>query len=355
MQPIERTPWMLSLLVLMLPPAGLGTAADVVYLAPEDPSRGPTKYAGEILDYTGRAIRLRTTAGVERSFPARRVLRIEGAWSAAHQAANQAFERDDYRLAVQQYLGANSQESRKWVRQKIMAQLVWSYRALGQFEPAGDLFLALVADDPTTPYFASIPLAWWQMDGLSRQKADGWLAQRNSSVAMLLGASHLTLTDRRQDAVEALRALATDDDPRIAGLAAAQLWRTYIHRAGPDQIAVWEARIEQMPETIRAGPYFVLGRALLTQQQWQAAALAFLRVPILHPSGRQLAAAGFIGAGRSLAGWGRNEEAARLYQEVIREYGSSRWTSEAQTRLDRLKEAMDGKRQPPSRSKARAD
>ena len=83
---------------------------------------------------------------------------------------------------------------------------------------------------------------------------------------------------------------------------------------------MWSDEVETSPESVRAGPYFVLGRALAHHKQPAEAALDLLRVPILYPEDRPLAAAALLAAGRALEEDSQADAARRLYRELLAEY-----------------------------------
>jgi len=306
-------------------------AEDTVYLAS---GSGTTKVTGRILDYTGRELQLETFSGRAQSYPARLVQRIETEYADRHVAADAAMARRQFAEALALYQQALEAESRRWVRRLIVAQYVWCYRALGQWERAGEAFLLLARDDPETPYFACIPLAWLptatslELDTAARR----WLG-RPEPAAALLGASHLLSGADRPAALRRLEALAAGQDRRIADLARAQTWRAAAITADRAQLEAWLGMVEQMPASLRAGPYFVLGRAWAQQQQWQEAALTLLRAAILYPDHRDLAPQALLEAGVALEKMGEAGDAARLYREVARSYAESRVAVEAESRL----------------------
>ena len=210
--------------------------------------------------------------------------------------------------------------------------------ALGEWEEAGNLFLALLASDPSTPHFACIPLAWApsQPSLLLEQAARDWLGREDTPAAVLLGASHLLSTAGRPAVLARLNRLAASPDRRIGQLAVAQTWRAAVATATDGEVDGWSRAIEQMPQPLRAGPYFVLGLARAQRQQWEQSALALLRVPILYPQQRLLAARSLLGAGRSLEKLSRPREATRLYREVIKDYPQTEAVAEAQGRLEKM-------------------
>ena len=196
----------------------------------------------------------------------------------------------------------------------------------------------MLRSDPQTLHFDCIPLAWLprQPSIAVEQTARQWIA-RQEPAAALLGASHLLTGSSQAAALTKLRELAGSTDRRVAQMAAAQAWRTALATADETQIDAWAAAIEQMPESLAAGPYFVLGRARAQRQQWPQAALALLRVAILYPGQRALAAQSLLDAGRVLERLDQPREAALLYREVIRDYAEeTRTAAEAQSRIEAL-------------------
>ena len=315
-------------------------AADVVEVASGEDGRGRTKLTGEILDFTGERLTIRLEGGGDREVPAEKIAAIETALTPEHRAADEAFARRDFAAAHGQYKTALERESRAWMRRRIVAQLVWTCRAVGDTVAAGDFFLLLARSDPTTLFFDAIPLAWRSElpDAAVERQALAWLEQE-SSAAGLVGASFLLGTPHSARALERLKQLAQDKDPRIAGLAKGQSWRQSLAGASDAQIASWRQTIERLPEELRAGPHYVLGRALAQRGEHEAAALTLLRVPILYPRETELAASALLEAGRALERLDQREEAAGLYREVLGEWPDDSAATEAAARLETLQDA----------------
>jgi hypothetical protein len=133
--------------------------------------------------------------------------------------------------------------------------------------------------------------------------------------------------------VERLRGLSFNPDSRVAALARSQVWRASFATASESQVENWAADVEKAPQSLRGGPYFVLGAALSAKHLPARAALAYLRVPLLYPHQRSLAGRALLEAGRELEKIGQKDEAASLYREVTSTHPQTPLAEEAQQRL----------------------
>ena len=320
----------------------VGHAAEdtVVYATGKD-SRGRATVRGTVLDYTGGQLLIRTDTGREQSVPTDRVVEVRTAWPAGQAAGDKLLAEGQPAAAAEQYQQAFREESRVWAQREILARCVRALTAAEQFGRAGEAFLRLVRSDRQTRHFAAVPLAWTPRapDAAFQQQALGWLANRQESVAVLLGGSWLLNSGHRAAATAALQRLLTDADRRVAQLADAQLWRTRIAAATAEDLKRWEAAIGRMPPELRGGPYYVLAQGLAAAGNSEQAALAFLRIPILHPDDRRLAAAALLSAARELEKTGQRSEAAGLYQELVQRYAASAEAAEAAGRLEAARAA----------------
>ena len=313
------------------------SGADHVELVSDRRATARLQLEGEILDYTGRAIRIRMKNGLEKSFASERVLAIDATWLDQHRQAGAAWNVGDLALATKLYSQALGADTRIWVRRLLLSRVVYCLWAQGQDEQAAVRFLSLLTSDPDTPYFGAIPLAWDASERVSKAAATGWLAQSEQPAAVLLGASYLLATDARPKAVAALQELRKSPDAHIASLAESQLWRTRVFQATDVELATWQRQIKQMPTTVRAGPYFLVGQTLLRQKRFDEAALALMQVRILYPDAIPLAAAALIDAADAFAGSQQIDQAARLYQEAEQTFPQTRWHRLAVERLRSLR------------------
>lgn len=327
--------------VAMLVPAVIlpdrAAAEDVVIVATGPEAQGRLRRTGEILDYTGQTLTLRTAAGAEAAIPADRVIEVHADWTAPHRRGDELFAEDRFAEALEQYREAARPETRPWVRRRLIAQAVWCYRYLDQPEYAAGAFLTLAKEDPHTPYFEAIPLAWTsaQPGAVFGNRLRTWLTS-NDDLAALIAASWLLSTADRTDAEKKLRELSVHTDARIALLAEAQRWRTQLATAAAADVVRWRQTLERTPAPLRAGPCYLIGQAQVRLEAPPRGALTLLRVPVLYPQQRELAAEALLAAARQLEHHDRRDEALRLYRELAQDYRESRLVELAQQSVARL-------------------
>jgi tetratricopeptide (TPR) repeat protein len=312
-------------------------AEDVVYVKSGDAARGESRMTGVILSYTGDELQLQTPGGRVVNIPSDRVVHVESTWTDEQVRGDTLLGEHKWSEAIDSYRRAFPTERRPWVKNMIRAGILVCHRNLGQFEEASVQFLFLIESDPDTPFYDLIPLAWRPNEPSTSfaRRASKWAKSTESPVAALIGASWLLSTSQRSAAMAALQRLSTHPDRRIAQLAITQLWRTQIASATPEQVDGWQAVVRQVPQPLQAGPYFVVGRAWAKQERHEQAALAFLRIPILYPVQRELAAESLWEAAGQLKRVGSLDEAAGLYRELVVAFPESPYADAARDELDR--------------------
>ncbi len=310
------------------------SAADRVFL--RTPSGlGESRVVGNVEEFTGDQLVLRHPSGRQQTFKSDRVLRVESDWSAPHQLARASFHRHRYQESLEEYSKALRIEKRTWVQRQQLAKITWCYRNLGQFEQASASFLSLYRSDTTTQHFSAIPLVWGGRppDMAVERRAATLLADAEQPAGQLIGASWLLTTAKRPEALQMLRSLTNATDARIIFLAEAQTWRTQLATLTDADVIRMQTRVEAMPQAIRGGPYFLLGTAQALRGQPARAALAFLRIPIIFPEDRTLAAQALLATGSELETINRPGEARGLYREIIVDYADTPMAATAQERF----------------------
>ena len=329
-----------AIITLLLAACASLEADDVVVVATGGDAQGQLRKTGKIIEYTGKELRLRRDNGREMTIPTSRVIDIETAITPEHLAADRFFDQRQFASADEYYRLALQKEQRTWMRRRVIAQRVWCSRNLDQIDRAGDMFLVVLQSDPSTQYFSAIPLNWRTVQPRKHvtERARAWLMDENVAASRLMGASWLWATDRKPQSWNVLRQLASESDVRIARVAVAQCWRASVVSSSKAELVKWQTALMTIPDDLRAGPYFIIGQALLRHRESEAAALASMHVPILYPRHRRLASECLLTAGRALEQIGAGNQAATVYREILAEHERSDAASIAKARIQRLNE-----------------
>jgi tetratricopeptide (TPR) repeat protein len=334
-----------SLLTLLLLLTLRASAADtVIFSSPKEPGARLQK-TGTILEFTGKALTLKSLTGREETLPFERVLEVQTDWPSGLKVGEQRLAERKLEAAITALREAKRQESRAWVLRRIMAKLVACYAESGRFDLAGEEFVGIAGSDPDTPYFEVIPLAWRtrQPESALETRAKTWLKNDSSSVAKLLGASWLLPTGERAAAINTLQKLTSSAPPRIALLAETQLWRTKIVTAREADIANWKQQLDRLSWESRATAWYILGDGLSRLQHHEDAALAYLHPPLEYGACRWMAADALLAAGKELQAAERPRDAARLFREIVAEHAGQSAATEASARLSQLARGTDTK------------
>jgi hypothetical protein len=330
----ERTIKLLACIGLGLI-AQRGASDDVVVARSASDAAVPVRRTGEIVDYTGTQLTLRTSLGRDEMIPASRIIEVQTAWSPAHEQARAARRAGKLAEAVDKYDEARRQDARPFAQRQIAAELAGALLELGKVGAAGEEFLKIAAQDPQTIHFDVIPVAWQAatLDADSERQAVGWLADARSPVARLLGASWLVGSSRKAEVDAALAELAASKDKHIAPLAQIQRWRTRLATASTGDLEGWSRELAAMPAPVQAAGWYVLGDGYARHDEPERAAIAYLKPPLVFRDQPALAADGLLAAARQLEKLGQTAEAAGLYKEIVRDFGHLAAADEAREAL----------------------
>jgi tetratricopeptide (TPR) repeat protein len=297
------------------PPA---SAEETVRLRSGSDGRGVVEVVGTVVDFTGREIRL-ARAGREQAYPTQRVIEVVTQWPPGYDEGKAALAEGKYAEAVQQFARAAQAEQRVWVRRLAMEQMIAGYAAQEDWLRSGDLLVSLASSDPATPALGRPPLPWARVEGVPQPRAENWLRD-NTEAAQLLGASHLLPGALRGEATKVLQALARSEDPRIALLAQAQLWRTEVVTVGLSQVAKWEETLRKASAPAGGGPWLAVGDAYRQKGEHDRAMLAYLHSAIDFPHDIPSAARGLSLAAQVARDAGQTEEERKLLRQLARDY-----------------------------------
>ena len=294
--------------------------------------------SGIIVDFTGTKLTIRSRKNTSvNTYDADEVVEVRTPQTEQHRKGLKSFARGDIERAVASLELAMIEETRDWVRRDILAMIVRCALRRGDLIAAGSKFLALWQSDPTTRQFKLAPLTWGtrNITAALRSESLGWI-NLNTEASRLLGARHL-LTDERHAAraKNEMNELASSIDLRIRLLARAQLWRLRIREGNltPSEMKRWQSKIEEMPEDIRGGPFYVLGRGYLVRREYDRAATALLWVPLVYDDDTHLAARACLEAADALREVGQSGQSRALYREVTTRFVGTPFADEAASLL----------------------
>jgi tetratricopeptide (TPR) repeat protein len=313
---------LLTAIALPLLCYGSAVSEDTVAYVGGKENKQTIRRSGTIEDYSGEGLVLITTQGRKETIPLEKLIEFHTTGTEEEQLGDKLKNQGKPKEAIAAYQKAKRTESRRWVLRRISHSLVDCLDATGQIDQAGSEFLLILGSDSETPYFGSIPLAWRNpsLDAPPVTQAGKWLANTSQPAAALLGASWLLSGPERAKAITVLKTLTSDLDPRIAHLAAAELWRTSLVTASPADAQKWQQQIERMPNELRAGPLLVLGDLHARLDQADEALLAYLQIPLVNGQRQILAAEGLTSAAKLLEKLKRPDDASRLYREREAKY-----------------------------------
>lgn len=313
-----------------------GTADEVILRGSTSASR--ITLTGEVLDYTGKRLTLRTApTKPEQSYSAADVIAVKTSYNEAHQAGLRALDQGQTELAAPAFERALEQELRTWVRRDLLVLQVRCDLRREDWVSAAQRFLRLYQSDPDTKSIDLMPVRWTtQAITLEmRGQAAVWLKE-SSPISSLIAASWLCFEPKYETECEHLwPSLVRLPDERLRSLAQWQSYRRRQHFEGVDEpeIRRWEARISRLPHELRAGPYFMLGQAFGTLHQHDLAAATYLRVPFSHSTDHPLTSRALFEAAVCFERMRLNSEATALFREVVDQHGHTQAAHEARLKL----------------------
>jgi hypothetical protein len=122
---------------------------------------GSMTLTGEIEDFTARRITLRVLdSATRRSFPTADVLAIETHRSEEHQRGLQELADGNHVAAEPLLATAIDKDVRQWVQQDLLADLVRCARRRGDRRAAGEYFVRMIVQEPSSRHWEATPLVW---------------------------------------------------------------------------------------------------------------------------------------------------------------------------------------------------
>ena len=313
--------------------AAVSTAeAEDVLVLRRSGTTGHSRLVGTIVDWTGQWVTFRAGNRDEQRLPVERIVDVQTPRTLAQQNAFKALHQQRWSDALRDFRTAAAEDRRVWMRRQIHADISLCEWNLGEIVSAVENFAIVCQSDPTHPYYDRVPLPWstQHLPASTAAQATQWMSDEQPA-KRLMGAGWL-LHQQPQQALAALQGLLQHTDARIVALAEAQLWRRQVVVAESEDVDRWRQRVRAFPSELRAGPLHVVGKAASRLQQYEQAAIDLMRAPIEHPEQQWLAADGLLEAAAALQNLKRNDDATRLYRELLKRYPNTEAAQLAKSR-----------------------
>jgi tetratricopeptide (TPR) repeat protein len=292
------------------------------------------KISGQIVENDERGVRLRLDGGKEMLFSPAEVKSIETLRTPRHQLGQSSLDRRDYSEALSELRQAREQEKRDWAIREIDRLCYRAFLGKGDLDEAAKLYLVIAESRTDVEWLGEAPLIWAEDETISPAAlaaARGWLHEERP-LAQLIGASWLIGTAQHEDARVVLDELQTLE-PRIGGLARAQLWRAPLSAPTTDDLARWRLSISRLPQPLRGGPMFVLAVAQRRAGLEKESAISYLWVAYVYRPNSPLAARSLLGAGQASMKAGMTVDAQKIWRELMDTFPGSVWAMEAQKKM----------------------
>ena len=297
---------------------------------------------GKIVQWAGVSLKLDSRGSV-REIDNDTIVSFQTQWPPEMAQSTALIEQGKFADAAKKLSAAIANEPREWAQNIMLSKLIAAQQQAGNTAAAAESFFRLTQSDPSSRFLHVAPVPWEidRMPGAapSVQQARAWLRESQTGGdqpgVRLVAAAWLARSNDAGDAGDAravLEELAVDLDPTIAALAVGQLWRQRaMGQVRPvamneKQISVWRKRFEQMPESARAGPLYVIATAESRASQVEDAIRDYMRIAILYPDQPIIAAPALYRAGDLLHNEGQEDVAAGLKLELETKFPYSPWT-----------------------------
>ncbi len=290
-------------------------------------SNETSRRKGMIQDWKGRSLTL-SSNGRDREIDNDEIVEVQTRWLPDYAEGLKLLGQGKSKLAIPKLQSAISADPREWAKRTIRADLVRALLAVEDYGSAIEQFLVLVEDDPQTRFFHLCPLPWIATNHRLEQTANQ-LMKSNDPVRQLIGAGWSLAGGQQETAIRVLEQLSQNIDARIQQLAIMQLWRTRALTASPRQVAVWEKNLDSMEASLRPGPWLLIADCQSRLNQEPSAIINLMRIPILYPEQRHLAAVALYRAGRLLQNTGQTTEAQSVWNELRQKHAETVWATQA--------------------------
>ena len=323
--------------LMFLAYASQDLAADDLVFLKKSAIVSRSRYIGKIEEYNAIKLTLVNPAGKKLEIDSRRISHVQTEFSSLKLKADRLFKEKKFGVAFEQYEKAIPNEKREWIRREIISKQILCLSAQQKTVSAISLFLAHFSSYPNTRFLHVAPLNWDSIDvDVEIQNKCGSILSGNP-LEQLIASSWLLSGPQKTVAIKKLEKLASIEaqneiQRRVVHWATMQLWRTRIDQSTKEDLDSWKAEIQKLLNEDRVGPIIVLGKLLTRLEQYDAAAIELMKIPIRYPDRYLECASALDLAVEALTRNGKSKEAQLVLQELTNRYTT---TTRARNRQNR--------------------
>ena len=235
--------------------------------------------------------------------------------------AQQLFDQSKYQRALEKCDQKLNEDFPGPVYNRIQALATRCCLLLNRRDDALRRIEAIHDRDPASPYLSLIPLVWDDRLPASERYTAPPKDLHSKSLTRRLAAASALLHESQftAECVKVLTEVRASRRRPVSILAEIQLWRLQMSDTESVHLPTirrWQNRTTSLPETLRAGAKFVVGRALQLRHKPDQASLELLWLPLMETDDPYLAASGLAESVVCLETTGRLESARRLRREL---------------------------------------
>lgn len=296
-----------------------------------------SRYTGKIEDYNAIKLTLVNPSGKKLEIDSSRISHIETEFSSQKLKADRLFKEKKFGLAFDEYEEAIPSEKREWIRREIISKQILCLSAQQKTVSAISLFLDHFSSYPNTRFLHVAPLNWDPINLTVDVQNKCASILSGNPLEQLIASSWLLSGSQKGVAIKNLEKLArikpqNEIQRRVVQWATMQLWRTRIDQSTKEDADSWKAEIQNLLIEDRVGPIIILGTLLSRLEQYDAAAIELMKIPILYPDRYLESAFALDLAADALTQNGKSKEAQLVLQELTNDYTT---TTRARNRQNR--------------------
>ncbi|NOZ23813.1 MAG: tetratricopeptide repeat protein [Planctomycetes bacterium] len=302
-----------------------------------------------LIEEDAEKVTVRLSTGKVETYKRDQIHSIEWKLPASFEQAETLLRDGDFEKAAKQYDITIARESNAWCVEHARLRKMQCCLILGKYERAVQEYVRFLKADPNTDAYGRIPLP----EGKSAEnaaaakylKALADLAENDTVKGMTLGlaAAAMAADQDFKTAEEYVEAMLVISNPKAQGFAKVLYGEIAVEKKDFDgAIKILTQNLKDIPDGLLPAAYYWLGRAYLGKDQYERAAIAFLRAPTYMPAAQEIAADCLYFGAKTFEKADRMRDAAKLYADLVAKYPGARHIKEAREKLDKLRKIGRG-------------